>query len=60
MTCFKIEGEDLYLIPTAEVTLTNLYNDEIVDGDELPMLLTSYTPCFQKRSGKRGEEIQEV
>jgi seryl-tRNA synthetase len=45
---FKIEGEDLYLIPTAEVSLTNLYNDEIVPAEELPLMLTSYTPCFRK------------
>jgi seryl-tRNA synthetase len=55
---FKIEGEDLYLIPTAEVTLTNLYNDEIVDGDELPMLLTSYTPCFRKEAGSAGRDTR--
>jgi seryl-tRNA synthetase len=45
---FKIEGEDLYLIPTAEVQLTNLFNDEILTAEELPLLLTSYTPCFRK------------
>ncbi len=55
---FKIEGEDLYLIPTAEVTLTNLYNDEIVDADELPMLLTSYTPCFRKEAGSAGRDTR--
>ncbi|GKT29996.1 Serine--tRNA ligase, partial [Aduncisulcus paluster] len=55
---FKIEGEDLYLIPTAEVCLTNLYNDEIVDKDELPMLLTSYTPCFRKEAGSAGRDTR--
>ncbi len=55
---FKIEGEDLYLIPTAEVTLTNLYNDEIVDAEELPMLLTSYTPCFRKEAGSAGRDTR--
>ena len=55
---FKIEGEDLYLIPTAEVSLTNLYNDEILSADELPMLLTSYTPCFRKEAGSAGRDTR--
>ena len=55
---FKIEGEDLYLIPTAEVSLTNLFNDEIVPADELPMLLTSYTPCFRKEAGSAGRDTR--
>ena len=55
---FKIEGEDLYLIPTAEVSLTNLYNDEILDKNELPLLLTSYTPCFRKEAGSAGRDTR--
>ncbi|MFY4820562.1 serine--tRNA ligase, partial [Aliarcobacter butzleri] len=55
---FKIEGEDLYLIPTAEVSLTNLYNDEIIDKNELPLLLTSYTPCFRKEAGSAGRDTR--
>lgn len=55
---FKIEGEDLYLIPTSEVTLTNLYNDEILDKSELPLLLTSYTPCFRKEAGSAGRDTR--
>eukprot|EP01029_Cantina_marsupialis_P029153 TRINITY_DN779878_c0_g1_i1.p1 TRINITY_DN779878_c0_g1~~TRINITY_DN779878_c0_g1_i1.p1 ORF type:complete len:413 (+),score=104.39 TRINITY_DN779878_c0_g1_i1:46-1284(+) len=55
---FKIEGEDLYLIPTAEVSLTNLYNDEIVAAEELPLLLTSYTPCFRKEAGSAGRDTR--
>jgi len=55
---FKIDGEDLYLIPTAEVVLTNLYNDEIVDAEELPLLLTSYTPCFRKEAGSAGRDTR--
>lgn len=55
---FKIEGEDLYLIPTAEVSLTNLYNDEILDANELPLLLTSYTPCFRKEAGSAGRDTR--
>ncbi len=51
---FKVEGEDLYLIPTAEVSLTNLFNDEIISKDKLPMLLTSCTACFRKEAGSAG------
>ena len=57
---FKIEGEDLYLIPTAEVSLTNLFNDEIVPENELPMLLTSYTPCFRKEAGSAGRDTRGI
>ncbi len=57
---FKIEGEDLYLIPTAEVQLTNLYHDEIVSKDDLPLLLTSYTPCFRKEAGSAGRDTRGI
>ncbi len=55
---YKIEGEDLYLIPTAEVPLTNLYNDEILTEKELPILLTGYTPCFRKEAGSAGRDTR--
>ena len=55
---FKIENEDLYLIPTAEVSLTNLFNNEIIDLQKLPMLLTSYTPCFRKEAGSAGRDTR--
>lgn len=55
---FKIEGEDLYLIPTAEVQLTNLFNDEILNAERLPLLLTSYTPCFRKEAGSAGRDTR--
>lgn len=55
---FKVEGEDLYLIPTAEVSLTNLFNDEILEESELPILLTSYTPCFRKEAGSAGRDTR--
>ena len=57
---FKIEGEDLYLIPTAEVSLTNLFNDEIIPSEKLPMLLTSYTPCFRKEAGSAGRDTRGI
>lgn len=55
---FKIDDEDLYLIPTAEVPLTNLYNDEILTKAELPILLTGYTPCFRKEAGSAGRDTR--
>ncbi len=57
---FKIEGEDLYLIPTAEVPLTNLFRDEILGEDELPLLLTSYTACFRKEAGSAGRDTRGI
>lgn len=55
---FKIDGEDLYLIPTSEVSLTNLYRDEILSSEELPLKLTSYTPCFRKEAGSAGRDTR--
>jgi len=55
---FKIDDEDLYLIPTAEVPLTNLYNNEILMQKELPILLTGYTPCFRKEAGSAGRDTR--
>jgi len=55
---FKIEGENLYLIPTAEVPVTNLYRDEILKSDELPIKMTSYTACFRKEAGSAGRDTR--
>ncbi|WP_457595708.1 serine--tRNA ligase [Hydrogenimonas sp.] len=55
---FKIEGEELYLIPTAEVPVTNLYRDEILKREELPLKLTAYTPCFRKEAGSAGRDTR--
>jgi seryl-tRNA synthetase len=55
---FKIEGENLYLIPTAEVPLTNLYHDEILPQEQLPVLMTAYTPCFRKEAGSAGRDTR--
>ena len=57
---FKIEDEDLYLIPTAEVALTNMFNDEILSSDELPLLLTAYTPCFRKEAGSASRDTRGI
>jgi seryl-tRNA synthetase len=56
---FKIAGEwDLYLIPTAEVPLTNLHRGEILDGRELPLRYTAYTPCFRSEAGSYGQDVR--
>jgi seryl-tRNA synthetase len=56
---FKIAGEwDLFLIPTAEVPLTNLYRGEILDGRELPLRYTAYTPCFRSEAGSYGADVR--
>jgi seryl-tRNA synthetase len=57
---FKIEGEDLYLIPTAEVPLTNIYHDEIIDKDSLPFLMSAYSPCFRKEAGSAGRDTRGI
>jgi seryl-tRNA synthetase len=56
---FKIAGEwDMFLIPTAEVPLTNLHRDEILDGRALPLKYTAYTPCFRSEAGSYGADVR--
>jgi seryl-tRNA synthetase len=56
---FKIAGEwDLYLVPTAEVPLTNLHRSEILDGRALPIRYTAYTPCFRSEAGSYGADVR--
>jgi seryl-tRNA synthetase len=55
---FKLEGYDWYLIPTAEVPLTNLYRDEILDGATLPRRFAGWTPCFRSEAGSHGKEVR--
>ncbi len=57
---YKLEGLDLYLAPTAEVPVTNLFADEILSGDELPLKLTAYTPCFRKEAGAGGRDTRGI
>jgi seryl-tRNA synthetase len=57
---YKIENEDLYLIPTAEVTLTNLHADEILSEEDLPKYYTAYTPCFRKEAGSHGKDVKGI
>lgn len=55
---FKVEDEELFLIPTAEVPVTNLYQDEILNGAELPLKMTGYTSCFRKEAGSGGRDVR--
>jgi seryl-tRNA synthetase len=56
---FRIAGDwDLFLIPTAEVPLTNLHREEILDGRELPLRYTAYTPCFRSEAGSYGADVR--
>jgi seryl-tRNA synthetase len=55
---FKLEGFDWYLIPTAEVPLTNIYRNEILDGAALPKRFVAYTPCFRSEAGSYGKDVR--
>jgi seryl-tRNA synthetase len=51
---------DLWLIPTAEVPVTNLYRDEVIDEKRLPVCLTAYTPCFRSEAGSYGKDVRGI
>ncbi|MCX5798079.1 MAG: serine--tRNA ligase [Proteobacteria bacterium] len=55
---FKLEGVDYFLIPTAEVPVTNIHSNEILREDELPLKYVSYTPCFRKEAGAHGKDTR--
>ena len=55
---FKCENEDLYLIPTAEVPVTNIYANEILKEEDLPVYSTAYTPCFRREAGSAGKDTR--
>ncbi|MBU8922401.1 MAG: serine--tRNA ligase [Bacteroidales bacterium] len=55
---YHCERDDLFLIPTAEVPVTNMYRDTILEGDILPMKLTAYTPCFRREAGSYGQDTR--
>ena len=57
---FKCEKHDLWLIPTAEVPVTNLYRDEVLDPDRLPIDLCSYTACFRSEAGSYGRDVRGI
>jgi seryl-tRNA synthetase len=55
---FKCEGTDLYLIPTAEVPVTNLYRDEVLEESQLPVSLVAFTSCFRSEAGSYGKDVR--
>jgi seryl-tRNA synthetase len=55
---FHLEGTNYFLVPTAEVPLTNLYRDEILDEERLPVRFTAYTPCFRSEAGSYGKDVR--
>jgi seryl-tRNA synthetase len=57
---FKCEQHDLWLIPTAEVPLTNLYRDEVLDAARLPLSVTAHTPCFRSEAGSYGKDVRGI
>jgi seryl-tRNA synthetase len=57
---FKTEGSDHWLIPTAEVPVTNLYRDEVLEEMKLPLSLVAYTPCFRSEAGSYGKDVRGI
>ena len=55
---FKLEGWDYFMVPTAEVPVTNIHKGEILDEDMLPILYTAYTPCFRSEAGSHGKDTR--
>ena len=57
---FKLEGTDYWLAPTAEVPVTNIYRDETLDADALPVKFCAYTPCFRSEAGSYGRDVRGI
>ena len=57
---FRLVDPDYFLIPTAEVPVTNIHQEEIIEGDKLPLYYTAYTPCFRKEAGAYGKETRGI
>ncbi|HSW49950.1 MAG TPA: serine--tRNA ligase [Bryobacteraceae bacterium] len=57
---FKVEGTDFWMAPTAEVPLTNLFRDETLDAERLPVRLCAYTPCFRSEAGSYGKDVRGI
>lgn len=55
---FRVEGHDLWLVPTAEVPLTNLHREEILDASQLPLRYVAYSPCFRSEAGSAGRDTR--
>lgn len=57
---YRISEDDLWMIPTAEVPLTNLHSGEILEEDQLPLCYTAYTPCFRREAGSHGKDVRGI
>jgi seryl-tRNA synthetase len=57
---FKIRDTDYYLVPTAEVPVTNIYREDVIDGERLPIKFTAYTPCFRSEAGSYGKDVRGI
>src|SRR5438105_59266 len=57
---FKVRDTDYYLVPTAEVPVTNIYRDDLIDGGRLPIKFTAYTPCFRSEAGSYGKDVRGI
>jgi seryl-tRNA synthetase len=57
---FKVRDTDYYLIPTAEVPVTNIYRDDIIEGQRLPIKFSAYTPCFRSEAGSYGKDVRGI
>lgn len=55
---YEVTADELYLVPTAEVPLTNFHRDEVLDAAALPLLYTGYTPCFRREAGSYGKDVR--
>ena len=55
---YHMQDDDLYMIPTAEVPLTNIYRDTLLQGSDLPVKLCGYTPCFRREAGSYGKDVR--
>src|SRR5260370_20430078 len=57
---FKVRDTDYYLVPTAEVPVTNIYREEVIAGERLPIKFTAYTPCFRSEAGSYGKDVRGI
>ncbi|HYR42107.1 MAG TPA: serine--tRNA ligase [Terriglobia bacterium] len=57
---FKLRDTDYYLVPTAEVPVTNIYRDDVIDGARLPIKFAAYTPCFRSEAGSYGKDVRGI
>ena len=55
---YHVGNEDLYLIPTAEVPITNIYRGDLLEQNDLPIAMTGYTPCFRREAGSYGSDVR--